>query len=134
VSQLGRPVERESSIRLLSGNVRIEDLLGRAPLILDRTAGRADLHQRVILLTGAAGSVGSELARQIAAVGPARLVLLDQSESDLYFIYLELSASHPGLELVPVICDVTNQSRLAQVYAQYRPNTSFTPPRTSTCP
>jgi FlaA1/EpsC-like NDP-sugar epimerase len=121
VSQLGRPVERESSIPLLSGNVRNEDLLGRAPLILDLTAARADLHQRVILLTGAAGSVGSELARQIAAVGPARLVLLDQSESDLYFIYLELSASHPGLELVPVICDVTNQSRLAQVYAQHRP-------------
>jgi FlaA1/EpsC-like NDP-sugar epimerase len=102
-------------------NVRIEDLLGRPPVSLDLTAVRIDLHQRVILLTGAAGSIGSELARQIAAVGPARLILLDQSESDLYFIHLELLEAYPGLELVPVICDITNQNRLAQVYAQHRP-------------
>ncbi|HYF39123.1 MAG TPA: nucleoside-diphosphate sugar epimerase/dehydratase [Gemmatimonadales bacterium] len=102
-------------------NVRIEDLLGRPPVNLDLTAVRTDLHQRVILLTGAAGSIGSELARQIAAIRPARLVLLDQSESDLYFIHLELMEAHPGLELAPVICDITNQSRLAQVYAQHRP-------------
>jgi FlaA1/EpsC-like NDP-sugar epimerase len=102
-------------------NVRIEDLLGRPPVNLDLTAVRADLHRRVILLTGAAGSIGSELARQIASIGPARLVMLDQSESDLYFIHLELLEAHPGLELVPVICDITNQNRLAQVYAQHRP-------------
>jgi FlaA1/EpsC-like NDP-sugar epimerase len=102
-------------------NVRIEDLLGRPPVNLDLSPVRADLHNRVILLTGAAGSIGSELARQIAPFGPARLVLLDQSESDLYFVHLELSEAHPGLELVPVICDITNQSRLAQVYAQQRP-------------
>jgi FlaA1/EpsC-like NDP-sugar epimerase len=102
-------------------NVRIEDLLGRPPVNLDLTAVRADLHDRVILLTGAAGSIGSELARQIAAIRPARLVLLDQSESDLYFIHLELLEAHPGLALVPVICDITNQNRLAQVYAQHRP-------------
>jgi len=102
-------------------NVRIEDLLGRSPVNLDLTQVRADLHNRVILLTGAAGSIGSELARQIAPFGPTRLVLLDQSESDLYFVHLELSEAHPGLDLVPVICDITNQTRLAQVYAQHRP-------------
>jgi len=82
----------------------------------------ADLRNRVILLTGAAGSIGSELARQIAPFGPARLVLLDQAESDLYFVHLELSEAHPQLDLVPVICDITNATRLAQVYAQYRPD------------
>ena len=102
-------------------NVRIEDLLGRPPVNLDLSPVRADLRNRVILLTGAAGSIGSELARQIAPFGPARLILLDQSESDLYFVHLELSETHPGLELVPVICDITNQTRLAQVYAQHRP-------------
>jgi FlaA1/EpsC-like NDP-sugar epimerase len=102
-------------------NVRIEDLLGRAPVNLDLSPVRADLQNRVILLTGAAGSIGSELARQIAPFRPARLILLDQSESDLYFVHLELSETHPQLELVPVICDITNQGRLAQVYAQYRP-------------
>jgi FlaA1/EpsC-like NDP-sugar epimerase len=103
-------------------NVRIEDLLGRPPVNLDLTAVRADLHNRVILLTGAAGSIGSELARQIAPLAPASLVLLDQSESDLYFVHLELSEAYPALNLVPVICDITNQTRLAQVYAQHRPD------------
>jgi FlaA1/EpsC-like NDP-sugar epimerase len=102
-------------------NVRMEDLLGRAPVNLDLTAVRSDLENRVILLTGAAGSIGSELARQIAPFKPARLVLLDQSESDLYFVHLELGEAYPGLDLVPVICDITNQTRLAQVYAQHRP-------------
>ncbi len=102
-------------------NVRMEDLLGRSPVNLDLTEVRADLENRVILLTGAAGSIGSELARQIAPFKPARLVLLDQSESDLYFVHLELRESHPALDLIPVICDITNQTRLAQVYAQHRP-------------
>jgi FlaA1/EpsC-like NDP-sugar epimerase len=102
-------------------NVRMEDLLGRSPVNLDLTQVRADIQNRVILLTGAAGSIGSELARQIAPFGPARLVLLDQSESDLYFVHLELSEAHPSLDLVPVICDITNQARLTQVYAQHRP-------------
>ena len=102
-------------------DVRIEDLLERPPVSLDLSSVRGDLRNRVILLTGAAGSIGSELARQIAPFGPARLVLLDQSESDLYFLHLELSEAHPGVELVPVICDVTSQTRLAQVYAQHRP-------------
>jgi FlaA1/EpsC-like NDP-sugar epimerase len=102
-------------------NVRMEDLLGRAPVNLDLSPVRADLQSRVILLTGAAGSIGSELARQIAPFGPSRLVLLDQAESDLYFVHLELREAYPDVELVPVICDITNQTRLAQVYAQHRP-------------
>ncbi len=103
-------------------NVRLEDLLGRPPVTLDLAPVAADLNQRVVLLTGAAGSIGSELARQIAPFGPARLVLLDQAESDLYFVHLELTEAHPGLEIVPVICDITNATRLAQVYEEHRPN------------
>jgi FlaA1/EpsC-like NDP-sugar epimerase len=103
-------------------NVRLEDLLGRPPVNLDLTPVAADLRNRVILLTGAAGSIGSELARQIAPFGPARLILLDQAESDLYFVHLELSEAHPGLDLAPVICDITNATRLAQVYAQHKPD------------
>ena len=101
-------------------NVQIEDLLGRPRVNLDLAPVAADLRNRVILLTGAAGSIGSELARQIAPFAPSRLVLLDQAESDLYFVHLELSQAHPGLDLVPVICDITNATRLAQVCAQHR--------------
>jgi FlaA1/EpsC-like NDP-sugar epimerase len=103
-------------------NVRIDDLLGRAPGNLDLPPVRADLRDRVVLLTGAAGSVGSELARQIASFGPARLVLLDQSESDLYFVHLELAEAHPRVPLLPVICDITHAGRLAQVFEQHRPD------------
>jgi FlaA1/EpsC-like NDP-sugar epimerase len=103
-------------------NVRLEDLLGRPPVNLDLSPVAADLHNRVILLTGAAGSIGSELARQIGRFEPARLVLLDQAESDLYFVHLELSEAYPALSLVPVICDITNPTRLAQVFAQHHPD------------
>ena len=103
-------------------SVQLEDLLGRPRVDLDLTPVAADLRDRVILLTGAAGSIGSELARQIAPFAPSRLVLLDQAESDLYFIHLELSHAHPGLDLVPVICDITNVTRLAQLFAQHRPD------------
>jgi FlaA1/EpsC-like NDP-sugar epimerase len=113
-------LERTAGVDQLR-NVRMEDLLGRPPVNLDLSPVRNDLHERVILLTGAAGSIGSELARQIAPLGPSRLVLLDQSESDLYFVHLELSEAFPTLDIVPVICDITNAGRLAQVYAQYRP-------------
>jgi FlaA1/EpsC-like NDP-sugar epimerase len=102
-------------------NIPVEDLLGRSPVHFDLSRVIPDVKNRVILLTGAAGSIGSELARQIAPFGPARLVLLDQSESDLYLVHLELRDAYPALDVVPVICDVSNQSRLAQVCAQHRP-------------
>jgi FlaA1/EpsC-like NDP-sugar epimerase len=103
-------------------DVQLEAPSGRPAVDLDLGPVAADLQSRVILVTGAAGSIGSELARQIAPLGPARLVLLDQAESDLYFLHLELSQAHPALDLAPVICDITNASRLAQVFAQHRPD------------
>jgi FlaA1/EpsC-like NDP-sugar epimerase len=103
-------------------SVRIDDLLGRDPVQLDLDAVTEDLRGRVVLVTGAAGSIGSELARQIAAVGPARLVLVDQAESDLYFIQIELSAKHPTLPLHVAICDVTQEDRLEAVFTANQPH------------
>jgi FlaA1/EpsC-like NDP-sugar epimerase len=102
-------------------SVRIDDLLGRDPITLDLTGVTADMHGRAVLVTGAAGSIGGELARQIAALGPARLVLLDQAESDLYFVQLELATRYPELELHAVVCDVTLRDRLDRVFAAHRP-------------
>ncbi|HET6777679.1 MAG TPA: nucleoside-diphosphate sugar epimerase/dehydratase [Gemmatimonadales bacterium] len=140
-SEVGRAVEQciaaelqfkilPSVGELLEGNTGADrlrhlqpaDLLGRTPVVLDLAPVAAELRNSVILLTGAAGSIGSELARQIAAFRPARLVLLDQAESDLYFIHLELCQAHPGLDLVPVICDITNSTGVARVCAQHRPD------------
>ena len=83
--------------------VRIEDLLGRDPVVLSLPELADDFRDRVVLITGAAGSIGSELARQIARHGPARLILLDQAESPLFFLELELRKKFPEVELRPVV-------------------------------
>jgi len=106
-------------------SVQIEDLLGRETVELGLDGPRAELQGRTVLVTGGAGSIGSELARQIAGCGPARLVVLDQAESPLYFVHLELAHAHPGLRIEPVVADVTDQGRMERVFARYRPDFVF---------
>src|SRR5688572_12524679 len=105
--------------------VGIEDLLGREPVHLDLAQVRADLEGRSVLITGAGGSIGSELARQIARFRPARLVLLERAESPLYFVNLEVGASAIGTEVVPVIANITNPERLNEVFDLYQPDYVF---------
>lgn len=106
-------------------DVQVEDLLGRTPIHLDLEYVERDLAGKTVLVTGGAGSIGSELARQIAGFCPGRLVLFDQAESPLYFVHLELSKAYPGLEVVPVIGDVTDAGRVASVFAEYTPQYVF---------
>ncbi|HEX2201821.1 MAG TPA: nucleoside-diphosphate sugar epimerase/dehydratase, partial [Longimicrobium sp.] len=103
-------------------NVEIEDLLGREAVRLDLADVEAELAGRVVLVTGGAGSIGSELARQVARYGPRRLVLLDQAESPLYFIHLELERACPGLDVAPIIGSITDEARLEQLFAEHRPD------------
>lgn len=105
--------------------VEIEDLLGREPVHLDLEQVRGDLEGKTVLITGAGGSIGSELARQIARFRPARLVLLERAESPLYFVDLEVSQSSPDVEVVPVIANITNAERLDEVFGTYRPEYVF---------
>jgi len=105
--------------------VEIEDLLGREPVHLDLEQVRGDLEGKTVLITGAGGSIGSELARQIARFRPARLVLLERAESPLYFVHLEVSQSSPDVEVVPVIANITNAERLDEVFGTYRPEYVF---------
>jgi FlaA1/EpsC-like NDP-sugar epimerase len=105
--------------------VEIEDLLGREPVHLDLEQVRSDLEGKTVLITGAGGSIGSELARQIARFRPARLVLLERAESPLYFVHLEVSQSSPDVEVVPVIANITNAERLDEVFGTYRPEYVF---------
>jgi FlaA1/EpsC-like NDP-sugar epimerase len=102
--------------------MRLEDLLGREPVTLELPRLREDLGGKVVLVTGGAGSIGSELARQIAANRPSRLVLLDQAESPLYFVDLELRQSYPDLELEPVVADVLDLARVREVFESLRPD------------
>lgn len=105
--------------------VEIEDLLGREPVHLDLAQVRADLEGRSVLITGAGGSIGSELARQIVRFRPARLVLLERAESPLYFVNLEVSGMASGTDVVPVIANITNPDRLNEVFETYQPEYVF---------
>jgi FlaA1/EpsC-like NDP-sugar epimerase len=78
-----------------------------------------------VMITGGAGSIGSELARQVATYRPARLVLVEQAESNLYFVHLELAAAHPRLDIVPIIADICDEQRMGQVFSTYRPDVVF---------
>ena len=106
-------------------DVRIEDLLGRDPIQLELPELEEDLRGRSVLITGAAGSIGSELARQVALHHPRVLVLFDQAETDLFFIELELREKHPELKIVPVIGDIVHEPTVERVFSEYRPERVF---------
>jgi FlaA1/EpsC-like NDP-sugar epimerase len=105
--------------------VRIEDLLGREPVELELPELAADLRGRCVLITGAAGSIGSELARQVALHEPGRLVLLDQAETGLFYLELELRQGHPGLPIRTIVGDVVNAAVIERIFLQERPERVF---------
>jgi FlaA1/EpsC-like NDP-sugar epimerase len=105
--------------------VSIEDLLGREPVTLDWQAIREGLSQRTILVTGAGGSIGSELCRQIARLEPAKLVLMDNGEFNLYTIELELRNQYPNLGIETCICDVRDATATDRVFESFRPQLVF---------
>jgi len=105
--------------------VRIEDLLGREPIELELPELAADLDGETVLITGAAGSIGSELARQVALNAPATLVLLDQAETDLFYLELELRRRHPRLQIIPVIADIVDVAAMQAVFNTWTPDQVF---------
>jgi FlaA1/EpsC-like NDP-sugar epimerase len=106
-------------------SVEIEDLLEREPVQLDQATIRSYLTGRRVLVTGAAGSIGSEICRQVARFDPAELVLFDHAETPLFFADKELTAACPKLRIVPVIGDVKNKARVADVFGQFCPEVVF---------
>ena len=105
--------------------IALEDLLGRPQTVLDRAGMKALVAGRRILLTGAGGTIGSELARQIAAFGPARLALLDHGEYALYGIDREIREIAPDLIRAALIGDVRDRGRVEEVMAAERPDLVF---------
>ena len=131
--QAGVPVLTvPSSTELLSGSkveqlrdIEPEDLLGREPVRLDEAGISETLSGKVVLITGAGGSIGSELCRQVARFGPQRIVLYEQSEFALYSIEQELSSSFPLIPLVRLVGDVKDLAHLRQTFARYKPQIVF---------
>lgn len=131
----GIAVSRLPRITHLTGNltadelelrpITLEDLLGRAPATLDRAPLRDLISGARIIVTGAGGSIGSELARQIAALNPARLVLLDNSEFHLYQIDQEIESRYPELNSEIVLRDVRDRTAVQRLFAAERPDLVF---------
>ena len=105
--------------------VQIEDLLGREPTRIDTGPVRRLVGGRRVLITGAAGSIGSELARQIAAFEPELLVILDRNETDLYSVELGLRRAYPHLRLLPSVADILDRTRVSSLLDKHRPQIVF---------
>lgn len=106
-------------------DVAIEDLLCRAPVQLDSAAIAGVVQGRRVLVTGAGGSIGSELCREVCRFEPAFLTLVEQAENNLFHIHRELCERFAGRELVPAIADICDSDRLRQIFARYRPEVVF---------
>ena len=106
-------------------DVSIEDILGREPVSLDWEEINRGLNDKAILVTGAGGSIGSEICRQVAALKPAHLVLLENSEFNLYALEMELKQKFADLRFTFCLGDVRDATRVAQVFDEYRPQVVF---------
>ncbi len=109
---------RASDIRPIS----LEDILGREPAQLDDTAIDAMVKGRTVLVTGAGGSIGSELCRQVAGWSPARLIMVDQCEVLLYQAEQALIAAGVGAHITPIVGDVTDVERMRDTFARFQPS------------
>lgn len=105
--------------------VRIEDLLGRDMVRIDTEHVRAMLAGKTVLITGAGGSIGSELCRQVVAFSPGRVLLVEQSEFALYTVEQWFSSNRSDLEIVPLIADVKDEARIGEIFSLWRPEIVF---------
>ncbi len=106
-------------------SIKIEDLLEREPINLDNPKIKEELENKSILITGAAGSIGSEISRQCAYYNPKHLILLDIAETPLYELELDMKEKYPHLSFETVIADVRNMSRMTRVFEHFRPDLVF---------
>ncbi|MGO8103660.1 polysaccharide biosynthesis protein [Rhizobium leguminosarum] len=110
--------------------LEIEDLLGREAVAPRQELLDKSMHNKVVMVTGAGGSIGGELCRQILRTGPSSLILLDQNEFALYNIHAELQKlaelyKHENMQIVPILCSVRDQDRMEHVMQSWRPQTLY---------
>jgi len=106
-------------------DVAIEDLLRREPVILDQTALKLEIEDSVVLITGGGGSIGSEIARQIAVFQPARIVLLGRGENSLWIVERQMRRLFPNLTLSVELCDIRDPQRLRNSFGRWKPDLVF---------
>lgn len=106
-------------------DVSVEDLLGREPIVADLNGILGYVHNKTVMVTGAGGSIGSELCRQVSPFAPDKLLLLGHGENSIYTIEMELRKKYPELEIVTVIADVQDRTRMMDVFRTFRPQVVF---------
>ena len=106
-------------------DVEIEDLLGREPIVLDNNNINSLINQKIVLVTGGGGSIGSELCRQIMKFDPEKLVILDIYENNLYNIEMELKSLYPNAKIEAVIGSVRDKTRLEEIFSKNKPYLVF---------
>ncbi len=124
VPDLEALVNARKSTALLR-DVQAEDLIGRSMVTRHAGIDLTPVTDKVILITGAAGSIGSELSRQIMLYNPTQAVLLDNNESNLHDLVVELRAKYPNIDLVPALVDITMRSTLRMIYEKHQPQIVF---------
>jgi len=106
-------------------DVAIDDLLGRDPVQLDMQAISSEMEGHVVMVTGAGGSIGSEICRQVCRFAPSSLVLVERTENNLFQVHRELVASHPDVPLSPCVADVGDEPRMRELFAKHHPTVVF---------
>ncbi|MBL0225538.1 MAG: polysaccharide biosynthesis protein [Geobacteraceae bacterium] len=124
VPSIGEIIDGNISISQIK-DVEIDDLLGRPPVVLDERSIGNYLTNMTVLVSGAAGSIGSEICRQVARFMPERLIILDHAETPLFYIERELRAKHPGMRIIPALCDIRNKEKIEMVFAEFNLDVVF---------
>lgn len=122
-----------SMVDMISGEIPIssfeeidvEDLLGREPIFLDTKLIRNFLEGKIVLITGAAGSIGSELSKQIAKFRPSKLLILDRDETGIFNLSNGLKEKFPKLKISSLICDIQDKAKIERIFSEFKPQIVF---------
>ncbi|WP_369769817.1 polysaccharide biosynthesis protein [Flavobacterium sp. WC2416] len=117
--------ENQKEISQKVKNLQIEDLLERKPIVLDSKSISKQLKDKTILITGAAGSIGSEIVRQVLLFNPQTVLVLDQAETPLHHLYLEMNDNEFKSKIITIVADVRNKESMNNVFQQYSPQVVF---------
>jgi FlaA1/EpsC-like NDP-sugar epimerase len=117
--------ENQKEISQKIKNIQIEDLLDRKPIILDDRSITKQLKGKTVLITGAAGSIGSEIVRQVLGFEPAKLIMVDQAETPLHDLTLETNAMESSTDIFSVIADVRSRKAMESVFVAYQPQVVY---------